>query len=84
MSCITTNRVRSFAFPLLAGLFLFLAGCTSPEKGPTAPVQFMKEGRQWTTTSDAPAAPVEPAAAVNPDAEAVPGDRSAPTRPPAQ
>lgn len=77
---IPNSHVRFLVYALTLELFLLTSGCKGPTQGPTAPVEFMRERRQWTKGSPDNASS-SPASGVNPDAAAIPNDRSAPTRP---
>ncbi len=45
----TVLLVRPFTLFTAFGILLLASGCSVPVNGPTAPVTFIKEGRQWTS-----------------------------------
>jgi len=46
---IISTLVRPLILAPVLGMLLLAGGCQVPVNGPTEPVTFIKEGRQWTS-----------------------------------
>lgn len=71
MSRLSAHIARPFVFLPASVLLLLAGGCAVPVTGPTAPVEFIKEGRQWTAAQPANA-PMTSGPVIDPNAAAVP------------